>query len=169
MKALILSADDFEDTELLVPYYRLKEEDVEVDIVAPSRGIIRGKHGYEVEATHAPAEVAPDEYELLIIPGGLAAEALSDNRAAVRIAEWFLEERKPIAAIYHGPLVLVATGLLEERHATCHASVAFALRAARVHYIDREVVVDDGRVTSATRKADSPLRTARPALETSMQ
>jgi len=80
VRALILSADDFEDSELLVPYYRLKEEGIEVDIVAPARGSIRGKHGYEVEATRAAAEVRPDEHDFLIIPGGLAPEALSDDR-----------------------------------------------------------------------------------------
>ncbi len=148
MKALILTADEFEDSELLVPYYRLREEDVMVDIVAPIRGTVRGEHGYKVEATRSVADIQPDEYDLLIIPGGRAAEALSDDKAALRIAEWFLEQHKLIAAICHGPLVLIPTGLMEERQATCHPSIAFALRAAHVHYLNQEVVVDNHLVTS---------------------
>lgn len=148
MKALILTADGFEDSEVLVPYYRLQEEDVQVDIVAPIRGTLRGEHGYTVEATRSVNEVQPGDYDLLVIPGGPAAERLSDDKTALRIAEWFLEQRKPVAAICHGPLVLLETGLMDERQATCHASIAFALRSANADYFNREVVVDDHLVTS---------------------
>jgi len=148
MKALILAADGFEDSELLVPYYRLREEDVEVEIVAPAPGTIRGEHGYKVEATRSVADVRPGEYDLLIVPGGRAAETLSGDRAALRIAEWFLEQRKLTAAICHGPLVLVETGLMEDRQATCHPSIAYALQSAHAHYLNRPVVVDDHLVTS---------------------
>jgi protease I len=155
VRALILSANGFEDSELLVPYYRLEEEGLAFDVAAPVRGTIRGKHGYEVEATRAAAEVQPDEYDLLIIPGGRAAETLSNDAAALRIAQWFLEQHKPIAAICHGPLVLAATGLLEGRHATCHPSISSALGTARARYLDQDVVVDDDLVTSR-RPADLP-------------
>jgi len=155
MKALILTADGFEDSELLVPYYRLREEEIAVDLVAPARGTVRGQHGYKVEATRSLAEIRPGDYDLLIIPGGGAAEKLGDDRAALRIAEWFLEQHKLIAAICHGPLVLVETGLMEERQATCHPSLAYTLRAARVRYLNREVVVDDHLVTSRV-PADLP-------------
>lgn len=155
MKALILAADGFEDSELLVPFYRLREEDVEVEIVAPAPGTIRGEHGYQVEATRSVADVRPAEYDLLIVPGGPSAEALSGDRAALRVAESFLEQHKLTAAICHGPLVLIETGLMEERQATCHPSVAYALRSVHAHYLDREVVVDDNLVTSR-RPADLP-------------
>ena len=148
MKALILTADEFEDSELLVPYYRLREEDLTVDIAAPACGTVRGEHGYKVEATRSVADVQPGEYDLLIVPGGRAAETLSDDKAALRIVEWFLEQHKLIAAICHGPLVLIETGLMEERQATCHPSIAFALRSAHAHYLNREVVVDNHLVTS---------------------
>jgi len=148
MKALILTADGFEDSELLVPYYRLREDEIPVDIVAPTRGTVRGEHGYKVEATRSLADIQPGDYDLLIVPGGRAAETLSGDPAALQVAEWFFEQHKLIAAICHGPLVLIETGLMEERQATCDPSLAFALRAARVHYLNREVVVDDHLVTS---------------------
>ena len=76
MKALMISADKFEDTELLVPYYRLKEVGIETDIASLRRGVIRGKHGYEVEVTKILDEVRPDDYDLLVLPGGKAPEEI---------------------------------------------------------------------------------------------
>lgn len=155
MKALILTADGFEEAELLVPYYRLREEGIPVDIAAPSRGRIRGEHGYPVEATKAFADIAALEHDVLVVPGGRAAETVAEDKAAIRIAVWFLEEKRPVAAICHGPLLLAATGLMEEREATGHPSTAFALRAARVRYVDREVTTD-GEVVTSRRPADLP-------------
>ena len=72
MKALIISADDFEDSELLVPYYRLKEAGVEVAVASLIRGSIMGKHGYEVAVDKTLDEANPDDYGILILPGGAA-------------------------------------------------------------------------------------------------
>jgi len=155
MKGLILTADDFEEAELLVPYYRFQEEGVAMDIAAPRRGRLRGEHGYPVEANRAFADVAALEHDVLVIPGGPAAEALTDDKAAVRIAVWFIEEHRPIGAICHGPLVLVETGLMEQREATGHPSIAFAMRAARVRYVDQEVA-NDGEIVTSRRPADLP-------------
>jgi len=155
MKALILTSEEFEEAELLVPYYRLLEENIAVDIAAPSRGAIRGKHGYPWAATKSLAEIDPNKYAVLIIPGGGAAETLSEDRQAIRIAEVFLEEHKLTAAICHGPLVLIATGLMEDRHITGHESIAFALRAAHAHYSATPVMVDD-HVITARQPADLP-------------
>lgn len=156
MKALILTSDGFEEAELLVPYYRLLEENIAVDVAAPKRGAITGKHGYPFEASRSLAEIDPNQYAVLVVPGGGAAEALSEDRQAIRIAEFFLEEHKLTAAICHGPLVLVATGLMEERHATGHPSIAFTLRAAHVHYDPALPVVVDDHVITSRQPADLP-------------
>ncbi len=74
MKALIISADSFEDSELLVPYYRLKEEGMDVDIASIKKGRIKGKHGYEVKITKSLKDVSPEDYDILILPGGKAPE-----------------------------------------------------------------------------------------------
>jgi len=80
MKALIVSADNFEDSELLVPYYRLKEAGVEVTVTSLSRGAIKGKYGYEVAVDKALDEVNPDDYAILILPGGGGA-GVGEKRA----------------------------------------------------------------------------------------
>jgi len=148
MKALIISADNFEDTELLVPYYRLKEEGIYVDIASINKGRIKGKHGYEVEVNKTFKEVKPDEYDILILPGGKAPEAIRKEKEALDIARHFFEKNKPVAAICHGPQTLISANLLKGRHATCYRTVADELKASGALYEDKEVVVDGNLITS---------------------
>ena len=148
MRALILSADNFEDTELLVPYYRLKEEGIDVDVASMKKGKIKGKHGYETAVNKALDEVDPGEYDILILPGGKAPEAVRQEHRAIEIAKYFFEKKMPVAAICHGPQTLITAGLLKGRHATCYKSVADEMKAAGAFYEDAEVVVDGTLVTS---------------------
>jgi len=148
MKALIISADGYEDTELLVPYYRFLEESIEVDIASITKGPIKGKHGYEVEVVAALADVAPDEYDILLLPGGRAPAAVRKEQAALEIAKDFFRKKKPVAAICHGPQVLITAGLLEGRRATCYRTVADELKASGALYMDKPVIVDSNLVTS---------------------
>lgn len=155
MKALIISADHFEDTELLYPYYRLQEAGLEVDIASIARGRIHGKHGYEVTVNTALRDVDPNAYDLLVLPGGKAPASLRKEPAAVGIARDFMRENKPVAAICHGPQILITAGVLQGRRATCYHSVAEELQAAGALYEDRDVVVDGPLVTSR-QPADLP-------------
>lgn len=148
MKALIISADHFEDTELLVPYYRLKEEGFKVDVASVSRRKIIGKHGYEVEVDKTLRDVNPDDYDLLVLPGGKAPSSLRKEQAALEIARDFFRKNKPVAAICHGPQILTTAGVLTGRRATSYASVAAELKEAGALYEDSEVVVDGNLVTS---------------------
>jgi protease I len=155
MKALIISADNFEDSELLVPYYRLKEAGVEVTVASLNRVPIKGKHGYEVAVDMTLDEVKPDDYELLVLPGGKAPATVRKEPKALEIARNFFARKKPVAAICHGPQILISAGLLQGRRATCYTSVADELKASGALYEDREVVVDANLVTSR-QPADLP-------------
>ena len=148
MKALILSADNFEDSELLVPLYRLQEAGYAVEVAANKEGSIIGKHGYEVQVDKIFAAVNPAEYALLILPGGKAPAAIRDLPSVQAIAQAFFAAYKPVGAICHGPQILVSAGLLSGRHATCYWTVADELRDAGAKYQDCEVVVDSRLVTS---------------------
>lgn len=148
MKALIISADNFEDTELLVPLYRLQEEGIGVDIAAPSPGKIRGKHGYEVGVTLPLKDVDPASYDLLVLPGGRAPEAVRKEKKALDTARFFFDKGRPVAAICHGPQTLISAGLLKGRRATCYKSVAAEMKEAGVLYEDSEVVADGNLITS---------------------
>lgn len=148
MKALILSADNFEDSELLVPMYRLQEEGIEVDIASARKGTIKGKHGYEVAVSKTLEEVHPDDYTALILPGGRAPESVRKQQKALKIAEHFMEKNKPVSAICHGPQTLISAGLINGRRATCYKSVSRELKEAGALYEDSEVVVDGNLITS---------------------
>lgn len=148
MKALILSADNFEDTELLVPYYRLKEEGHKVDIASLKNGKIKGKHGYEIEVDKILKEVNPDDYDILILPGGKAPETIRKDKFALEIAKDFFLKNKPVSAICHGPQILISADLLKGRSATCYKSVAQEMKGAGALYEDKEVVVDRNLITS---------------------
>ena len=148
MKALILSADNFEDTELLVPSYRLQEAGYRVEVAAGRVGSIAGKHGYEVRVDRTFAEVDPAEYAVLILPGGKAPAAIRHDPAVQATVRAFMAAGKPVGAICHGPQILISAGLLNGRRATGYRTVAAELQAACALYEEREVVVDGALVTS---------------------
>ena len=148
MKALIVSSDNFEDTELLVPFYRLKEERIDVDIASLKKGTIKGKHGYEVEANRALSDIKPSDYDILIVPGGKAPGAIRKDNDALEIAKHFFQNNKPVSAICHGPQTLISAGVLKGRNATSYKSVAQEMKDAGVLYEDKEVMVDGNLVTS---------------------
>ena len=155
MKALIISADNFEDSELLVPYYRLKEAGLAVDVASVKSGSIRGKHDYEVAVDKTLDEINPDDYAILILPGGKAPERIRKEARALEIARSFFAHNKPVAAICHGPQTLISAGLVRGRHATSYRSVAGEMKDAGALYEDREVVVD-GRLVTSREPADLP-------------
>ena len=148
MKALILSANNFEDSELLVPLYRLLEAGYTVDVASQTHDTISGKHGYEVPVNKVFKDIAPADYGLLVLPGGKAPAAIRNDPAVQEIARSFMAEGKPVAAICHGPQILVSAGLLKGRHATCYNSVASELKEVGALYEDSEVVVDGNLITS---------------------
>ncbi len=155
MKALIVSADGFEDTELLFPLYRLQEAGIGVDVAAAAPGNITGKHGYVVAVDRVFADVDPDRYALLVLPGGKAPAAVRKEPRALEIVRSFFAQKKPVAAICHGPQVLASAGVIAGRRATCYRTVADELREGGALYEDREVVVDGNLVTSR-HPADLP-------------
>ncbi len=148
MKALIVSGNQFEDTELLVPWYRLLEEKIEVDIASVQVGVITGKHGYTVTAGFSLEAPVPDYYDLLILPGGKAPAELRQLESLLEIVHHFFKKEKIVAAICHGPQILVSAGVLVDRKATCYQGVAEELVDAGAEYQDAEVVVDNNLITS---------------------
>jgi protease I len=148
MKALFISADGFEDLELLVPLYRLQEAGIEVDVASPQQNRITGLRGYEVDVNKRLDGVDPDEYGLLVLPGGKAPQRVRQESKALEIVRSFFEHKKPVAAICHGPQILISAGVIRGRRATCYKEVETELREAGARYEDSQVVVDGNLVTS---------------------
>ncbi|NPB09470.1 MAG: type 1 glutamine amidotransferase [Thermodesulfobacteria bacterium] len=155
MSVLIMTANGFEDTELLCPLYRFQEEGLRVDVCAPTKGDLRGKHGYTVTANLSLSEARSEDYQVLYIPGGKAPEELRRLPEALKLVRDFQNSKKLIVAICHGPLVLVSAGILRGRRATGYPKIAEELKAAGVNYQDHEVVVDRNIITSR-RPRDLP-------------
>lgn len=148
MRVLIISASGFEDTELLVPLNRLQEAGIDAEIAAPARGAIRGKHGHELQATRAVNEVRAEDYAMLILPGGKAPALLREDEVVLEVVRAFFAQDKPVAAICHGPEILVAAGVVKGRKLTSYAGIGSQLNAAGAHYVDEELVVDGNLITS---------------------
>jgi protease I len=156
MKALIITAEQFEDSELFVPKEALEQAGFEVDIATPEKGHqFHGKHGGTVLADLTLREVDPDAYDLLLLPGGKAPASLRNDAQAQHVAKAFFKADKPVAAICHGPQILVSARLLEGRRATCYESVAQELKDSDARYEDAEVVVD-GKLVTARHPGDLP-------------
>jgi protease I len=152
-KAVILTADEFEDMEVLVPLFRLLEAGWQVDVASPNKEQINGEHGYSLNPNLTIDEVDPDKYDLLVIPGGFPSGAPATVRKikkAQDIAKAFFEKNKPVASICHGPWTLVSANLVKGRHLTSfwHDGVPEEIKAAGGIWEDKEVVVDGNLVTS---------------------
>jgi protease I len=155
MRALIMSSDDFEDGELAGPLRQLGARGVEVDLAAPQKGPITGRHGHKVRNCLALNAVRTEDYEILILPGGNAPARLRNIPIAVAIALHFLQANKTVGAIGHGVQILIATGLLAGRSLTCDHSIRQELEAAGAHWEDSEVVID-GNLLSSRHPGDIP-------------
>jgi protease I len=147
MKALILIADGFDDVQLFCPWYRLREEAVEVTLASPNGKTVTGQHGYAVEPDMPIREVNPSEYDLLVIPGGYAPERLRLREEAVDIARTFMDEDRRVAAICRGPQLLISAGAISGRHATCAPGIRDDIRAAGATYHDEALIIDGNLIT----------------------
>lgn len=156
-KALILTANLFEDMEVFFPYYRLQEEGLEVLIAAPTLEIIQGKHGYKIKPDITIDKVNPDDFQLLILPGGSkdgAPGIVREIPEAQEIARSFMEMNKLVATICHGPYTLISAGLLKDRLLTSiwNDGVPEEIQQAGGIWEDKEVVVDKNLISSRSPK-----------------
>jgi protease I len=155
MRVLVISADRFEDSELTEPVAACRQAGMDVDIASLGTGPITGKKGTEVEANLDIGDADPAEYDLLLLPGGKAPARLREDERVLGAARAFMDADKPVAAICHGPQILISAEVVEGRKMTCYASVAEELKAAGADYRDEGVVVDGNLITSR-RPSDIP-------------
>lgn len=154
-KVAILATNGFEQSELEKPLEALKDNGADVTIISLKKGNIKGwdkkDWGSEVEATLAVKDAKASDYDALVLPGGVMnPDQLRTDQDAVSFAKSFMEDGKPVAAICHGPWTLIETGMLEGKKMTSFKSLKTDLKNAGVEWVDEEVVVDQGLVTSRT-------------------
>jgi protease I len=156
-KVAILTETGFEEVELTSPKQALEEAGAEVHIVSPQQQKVKAwDHDHwsiELNVDKHIDEVKENDYDALVLPGGvLNPDKLRTNLKAIEFVNDFLESGKPVAAICHGPQTLIETGLLEGRTMTSYPSIKKDLMNAGADWVDREVVVDNGLVTSRSPK-----------------
>lgn len=156
-RVALLATDGFEQSELQEPLKTLQNQGAMVDIVSLKKGKIKGwkdkNWGDEVEANVGIDEVRSGKYDALVLPGGVMnPDKLRMNKDVVNFVTDFFEEKKPIAAICHGPWTLIETNKLKGRKVTSYESIKTDLINAGANWVDEEVVVDKGLVTSRTPK-----------------
>ena len=149
----ILTENGFEEVELTSPKKALEDAGATVHVVSPQKDKVKAwNHDHwtiELPVDKNVSDAKAEDYDALMLPGGvLNPDKLRRNKEAVEFAKDFLETGKPVAAICHGPQLLIETGLLEDRDMTSYPSVQTDLKNAGANWHDREVIVDNGLVTS---------------------
>ncbi|HEY4155022.1 MAG TPA: type 1 glutamine amidotransferase domain-containing protein [Puia sp.] len=152
-KVAILTENGFEESELTSPRKALTDAGAIVHIVSPRKGKVKAwNHDHwsvELPVDVNLAEADAEDYDALMVPGGVMnPDQMRANPDCVDFAQQFLEEGKPVAAICHGPQLLIETGMLSGRNMTSFPSIRTDLENAGVNWADREVVTDQGLVTS---------------------
>jgi protease I len=149
----ILATDGFEESELKSPKEAMENEGFTVEIVSEKNGKIKSwKDGnwsneYDVDATLDTAR--PEDYNALVLPGGVInPDKLRRNDNALRFIKDFFDQKKPVAAICHGAQTLISAEVVNGRKMTSFNSIKDDLVNAGANWIDKEVVVDEGFVTS---------------------
>jgi deglycase len=156
-RVAMLVADGFEQVELTEPRDALQRAGAKVSIVSPEPGKVKGwehtEWGDEFPVDVALQDAKSEDFDALVLPGGVMnPDKLRRNPWALQFVRAFHEAGKPIAAICHGPWTLIDAGIAAGRRMTSYESIQADLKNAGAEWVDEEVVVDNGLVTS--RKPD---------------
>jgi protease I len=147
-------AEDFEDSEFRKPYDALREAGHIVEVLGAEQGVsVTGKKGREkIKIEAAAADCDPDDYDALVIPGGYSPDHLRTDKAVVEFVHEMVGRGKLIAAVCHGPQLLIEVEAVKGKQMTSWPSVKKDLENAGAKWVDKEVVVDGLLITS--RKPD---------------
>lgn len=149
-KVVIITAQGFQDEELIYPFYRLKEEGYEVDVATKDGNVVYGKYGVPARTTISTKDLKEKEYDAVIVPGGF--EAPDRVRILPEVLEFVRtmnQKKKLIAAICHGPWVLISAGITKGKKMTSYWSIEADVRNSGANYQHNvPVVVDENMITS---------------------
>jgi protease I len=152
-KIAFLLTDGVEQVELTSPWEAVKQAGGTPVLVAPETGTLKGFKGTDpadsFDVDIAVSEAKADDYDALVLPGGVVnADHLRVDRDAVEFTRAFFAGHKPVAAICHGPWILIEAGAVSGRKLTSYHTLKTDLKNAGADWVDQEVVVDQGLVTS---------------------
>lgn len=148
-RAAVLITEGFQDAETLDPIDYLTARGVEVTVIGPEVMTVQAYNSdVRVQIEAAVADVSVADFDALIIPGGYSPGRLREDRQIVGFVRDFVDSGKPVAAICHGPQVLIRAGVMENRTATCFGGMREELIEANANYVDAAVAIDGNVITS---------------------
>ena len=146
-----LATDGFEDSELTSPWKAVTGAGAAATMVSPKPDDITGKNGHVQTVDVPAADASADAFDALVLPGGVVnADHLRMDADSIAFARAFFEQHKPVGVICHGAWILIEAGVVDGRTITSYPSLATDLRNAGAAWVDQEVVVDHGLVSSRT-------------------
>ena len=156
-RVAVLVEDDFEDSEVTGPVEALKAAGLDVVLVGPLLGTThKGRKGAAVVSELAAGKARARDFDAVVIPGGYAPDKMRMRHAMVDLVRDMVAAGKPVAAICHGPQLLISVNALRGRTVTCWPSIAIDVKNAGGLYVDKPVVVD-GNIITARKPDDIPL------------
>jgi len=148
-RVAFLATNGFEDSELVSPWDAVTEAGATATMVAPEGSEITGKHGHVQPVDQSADSSTADDFDALVLPGGVAnGDSLRLDKPSIAFARAFFDQHKPVGVICHGAWILIEAGVVDGRTLTSYPSLATDLRNAGATWVDEEVVVDQGLVSS---------------------
>jgi protease I len=155
-RAVIITGPGFQDEEYVYPYYRLREAGMSVEVATKDGTVVHGKYGVPARATMATSALAAAHFDLVVLPGGFEApDRVRLDTHVLQFIRDMNDARKVIAAICHGPWILVSARILKGRRVTGYMSIAEDLRNAGADYVEAPLV-EDGNLITAPHYVDNP-------------
>ena len=150
-RVAFLATDGFEDSELTSPWDAVTAAGASATLIAPDGAAITGKNGHEQAVDLRASQTTADRFDALVLPGGVVnADHLRMDKPSIALARAFFEQHKPVGVICHGAWILIEADVVEGRTLTSYPSLTTDLRNAGATWVDEEVVVDEGLVSSRT-------------------
>jgi protease I len=141
-------ASNFEDVEATEPKEFLERHGAQVTVVGTQIGEVTGKKGTKLQVNATFADVSPDQFDMLVIPGGGSPENLRIYDDALAFTKAFVESGKPVGAICHGPQLLISADVLNGRTLTSVNKIRDDVKNAGGQYVDEPLVVNGNLITS---------------------
>jgi protease I len=154
-KVAILVENDYQDQEVWVPLYRLREEGYQAVVVGTGAREYKSKYGYPIVADIAIAQARSGDFKGVVIPGGWAPDRLRQDPAVLKLVRDLFEARRVVAAICHAGWVLASAGIVKGKKLTAFKAIRDDMVHAGAEFVDAEVVRDGNLITSRT-PADLP-------------
>lgn len=147
-KVAMVIANNYEDSEAVDPKNHLEALGHEVVLIGIEKGTVNGKKGGSMEVGTTFAEVQPNQFDMLVIPGGGAPENLRIHKPAVAFTRAFVESGRPVGSICHGPQLLISAKVLNDRTVTAVNKIADDIVNAGGNYVDSAICIDGNLITS---------------------